>query len=258
MNTSILQLWGTMGWFARSIVFVLFLMSLVSLSVAIHRGIDLWRSRRATLRFAPLLSEALELQDFDRGEAAVANNGVSHLAGAYRGVFQALRNAVADGTITAVEVGATQRTMELNKLEQIARFRRGLGVLATVGATAPFVGLLGTTMGVVHSFTGMANAGSAGLGAISAGIAEALITTAIGLFVAIPSVWLYNYLVNRVEFISMEIDYGSKEFMNFLLLLEARLQRGEVVGRAISATAPTRAPEEAGAHPLGAAVPQGA
>jgi biopolymer transport protein ExbB/biopolymer transport protein TolQ len=118
--------------------------------------------------------------------------------------------------------------IDLNNLEQLARFRRGLGVLATVGATAPFVGLLGTTMGVVNAFTGMANAGSGGLAAISAGIAEALITTAFGLIVAIPAVWLYNYFINRIDYLSMEVTYTTKEFMDFLIRYEARLSGGQL------------------------------
>jgi biopolymer transport protein ExbB/TolQ len=121
--------------------------------------------------------------------------------------------------------------IDLNNLEQLARFRRGLGVLATVGATAPFVGLLGTTMGVVTAFTGMAEAGSGGLAAISAGIAEALITTAFGLLVAIPAVWLYNYFINRIDYLSMEVNYTTKEFMDFLIRYEARLESGKAVGR---------------------------
>jgi biopolymer transport protein ExbB/TolQ len=148
---------------------------------------------------------------------------------------------VQDRSLSPVEVGAVQRTIELNKLEQLARFRRGMGVMATVGSTAPFVGLLGTTMGVVNAFTGMAEMGSGGLAAISAGIAEALITTAFGLLVAIPAVWLFNYFTNRVDFISMEMEYGSREFMNFLLMLEQKLARGEdillVPGSAGSASA---------------------
>ncbi|HUP88993.1 MAG TPA: MotA/TolQ/ExbB proton channel family protein, partial [Longimicrobiales bacterium] len=131
--------------------------------------------------------------------------------------------------LSAVEVASVQRMIELNNLEQLARFRRGLGVLATVGATAPFVGLLGTTMGVVNAFTGMANAGSGGLAAISAGIAEALITTAFGLLVAIPAVWLYNYFINRIDYLSMEVTYTTKEFMDFLIRYEARL--GGQLGR---------------------------
>jgi biopolymer transport protein ExbB/TolQ len=78
-------------------------------------------------------------------------------------------------------------------------------------------------MGVVNAFTGMATAGSGGLSAISAGIAEALITTAFGLLVAIPAVWLYNYFVNRIEYVGMEIQYGAKEFTDFLLRHEAHL-----------------------------------
>jgi len=227
MNESLFELYTSMGLFAKGIIWVLLLMSLFAMTIAILRLVDFGRSRRATVKFGPLLDKALSEHDFEMGSNAVKKYNKSHLAQSYAGVFEAVRQHVEDGTLTAVEVAAAQRSMELNKLGQIARFRRGLGVLATTGATAPFVGLLGTTMGVVHAFQGMATAGSAGLGAISAGIAEALITTAFGLFVAIPAVWLYNYFTNRVEYISMEIDYGSKEFMNFMLFLEARLARGE-------------------------------
>jgi biopolymer transport protein ExbB/biopolymer transport protein TolQ len=139
-----------------------------------------------------------------------------------------------DRRLSAVEITSIQRTIELNALEQLANLRRGLGVLATIGSTAPFVGLLGTTMGVVNAFTGMATAGSGGLSAISAGIAEALITTAFGLMVAIPAVWLYNYFVNRIEYVGMEIQYAAKEFTDFLLRYEVRLQElpGPAAGRA--------------------------
>ena len=110
--------------------------------------------------------------------------------------------------------------MQENKLEQLARFRRGLGILATVGSTAPFVGLLGTTMGVVNAFTGMATAGSGGLGAISAGISEALVGTAIGLLVAIPAVWFYNYLTGRLEFFNVEMDNSSSELVDYFIRIE--------------------------------------
>jgi len=226
MGMSIVELWATMGWFAKGIVYTLFAMSFFALTVSLQRWWDLRKSRRETVKFTPKLAQALEAQDMAAAQSAVEKHGASHLASAYRGVFVALRNSVADGTLSAVEVAAAQRTVELNKLEQIARFRRGLGVLATVGSTAPFVGLLGTTMGVVNAFTGMADMGAGGLTAISAGIAEALITTAFGLLVAIPAVWFYNYFTNRVEMVSMEIDYGNKEFLNFMLVLEQRLAKG--------------------------------
>ena len=226
MSVDLMELWSTMGWFAKGIVYVLIGMGIFSLAVAFQRFFDFSRSKSQVIKFAPKLSSALEANDLDAADRAVMEHQKGHLAAAYRGVFSSLKEHVADRTLTAVEVGAVQRTIELNKLEQLARFRRGMGVMATVGSTAPFVGLLGTTMGVVNAFTGMATAGSGGLAAISAGIAEALITTALGLLVAIPAVWLYNYFTNKVEMVSMEIDYGTKEFMNFLLAIESRMARG--------------------------------
>jgi biopolymer transport protein ExbB len=234
MQMSLLELWGTMGWFAKGIVFVLLIMSVYAAAVAIRKALEFRRSRRQTVIFSPAFSQALADEDFQRAAALVETHKRSHLAAAFRGVFSNLELFSKDRRLSAVEVNSIQRTIELNSLEQLASLRRGLGVLATIGATAPFVGLLGTTMGVVNAFTGMAVAGSGGLSAISAGIAEALITTAFGLFVAIPAVWLYNYFVNRIEYIGMEIQYGAKEFTDFVLRYESRIKTREVP-RAVAA-----------------------
>src|SRR5687768_2227364 len=228
-GVSLMELWGTMGWFAKGIVFTLLGMSIWVATIVIRKLIQLSRARKATLKFAGPFSQALANEDFAEAERLVEKNPNSHLATAFRRVFPSITFHSQDHALSAVEVASVQRMIDLNNLEQLARFRRGLGVLATVGATAPFVGLLGTTMGVVNAFTGMAEAGSGGLAAISAGIAEALITTAFGLLVAIPAVWLYNYFQNRVEFIGMEMEYGTREFMNFLLVLEQKLARGEEI-----------------------------
>ncbi len=103
-------------------------------------------------------------------------------------------------------------------------------MLATVGATAPFVGLLGTTMGIVNAFTGMAAAGaSGGLAGISAGIAEALITTAFGLMVAIPAVWFYNYFTTKIENLTVEMTYSVEGTDR----LPDQERRGHEFGRSI-------------------------
>jgi biopolymer transport protein ExbB/biopolymer transport protein TolQ len=216
MNMSLIELWGTMGWFAKGIVVLLLLMSIFVVAVSARKLFELGRSRQATLLFSPLFSEALTRDDFEEADQVVQRHPKSHLAAVFRRAFSVLSGLARRGGIPPEEIHATQRLLELNGLEQIAQFRRGLGVLATVGSTAPFVGLLGTTMGVVNAFTGIASSGTGGLAAISAGIAEALITTALGIFVAIPAVWLYNYFVNRIELLSMEITYGSKEFIDYL------------------------------------------
>jgi len=241
MQGSLLELWQSMGWFAKGIVFVLFGMSIFAASIAIRKGIELRRARRATLEFSGPFSKALEAEDFDQASGLVEKHKASHLAAAFRGVMQNLTLFGKDRRLSAIEISSIQRTIELNSLEQLANLRRGLGVLATIGSTAPFVGLLGTTMGVVNAFTGMATAGSGGLSAISAGIAEALITTAFGLLVAIPAVWLYNYFVNKIEYVGMEIQYAAKEFTDFMLRHEAYIQgkADPVVNRSPSIAAGT-------------------
>ena len=222
MGVDLLHLWGTMGWFAKGIVFVLLFMSILVMSIAAKKIIELRKSRKATLRFMPKFSKALAEADFATAQQLVDEHQKSHLAAAFRRVFPSLTFHSQDHALSAAEISSVQRLIDLNSIEQVARFRRGLGVLATIGATAPFVGLLGTTMGVVNAFTGMATGGG-GLDAISAGIAEALITTAFGLFVALPAVWLYNYFINRIDYVSMEITYATKEFVDFLLRYEAKL-----------------------------------
>ena len=227
MSVDLMEMWHTMGWFAKAIVWILFFMSIMVATVAIQRYWEILKATKQTVKFAPMLSAALDANDLAAAEAAVQECKGGHLPASYRGVFPALAENVRTRNLSNTEVGSIARTIDLNKLEQLARFRRGMGMIATTGATAPFVGLLGTTMGVVNAFSGMATAGSGGLAAISAGISEALIATAFGLLVAIPAVWLYNYFTGKIELVSMEIDYGSKEFMNFLLAIENRISKGQ-------------------------------
>ena len=95
--------------------------------------------------------------------------------------------------------------------------KKGVNSLATIGTTAPFVGLLGTVVGVINAFVGIAATGSGGIGAVSAGIAEALVETALGLFVAIPAVWFYNYLTGRLDYFNVEMDNSSSELVDYFI-----------------------------------------
>src|SRR5262245_40475728 len=220
------KMYADMGPFAKGIVVTLLIMSVFTLTIIVRKLIQLSRARKATLKFSKPFSDALANEDFNAASDLVNKHQNSHLASAFRRVFPSLTVHSQDNALSAVEVASVQRIIDLNTLEQLAKFRRGLGVLATVGATAPVVGLLGTTMGVVKAFQGMGASGSSGFGAVAAGIAEALITTAFGLLVAIPAVWLYNYFINRIDYVSMEMTYATKEFMDFLLKYEARLNQG--------------------------------
>jgi biopolymer transport protein ExbB/biopolymer transport protein TolQ len=114
-------------------------------------------------------------------------------------------------------VDAAKRAIQRATAVNLADLKRGLSGLATIGSTAPFVGLFGTTFGIINAFSGMALTGSGGIAAISAGIAEALITTAFGLFVAVPAVWAYNYFGGKVEGFNVEMDNSSSELLDYFI-----------------------------------------
>jgi len=217
MNLSLIDLFYSMGWFAKGIAAVLLIMSIFSLTVTIQKWWMLRRAQAETLKFAPEFSQFLEEDNL--GEAIRLAEGYkkSHVARVLGGALGEIKPLIQDGSVTVADINSAERAIEREMLMNIVLLKRGLGVLATVGATAPFVGLLGTTMGIINAFTGMAVSGSGGLSAISGGISEALITTALGLLVAIPAVWLFNYFQTKVDNLTAEMTYTSKEMIDYLI-----------------------------------------
>jgi biopolymer transport protein ExbB/biopolymer transport protein TolQ len=193
-------------------------MSIYSLTIAVTKLIQIKRSTKATAKFAPQLSKAIMEDNLELAIQLAEKNKMSHIARVLGGALGEMKPLISDrATITAADINSSERAIERQMLILLAEFRRGLGVLGTVGATAPFVGLLGTTMGIVNAFTGMSSGASGGLAGISAGIAEALITTAFGLLVAIPAVWFYNYFTTKIDNLSVEMTYASKELIDQLI-----------------------------------------
>ena len=218
MNISLLDLWSSAGGFARGIIVILSIMSVLSLGVAVAKWWRLRRSTRQTAKFAPEFGRFLQEDQLDAAIALAEKQKVSHVARVLGEALAEIKPLLRDrASVTAGDINAAERAVERQMMILLHELKGGLAILATVGATAPFVGLLGTTMGIINSFTGMAVSGSGGLAAISAGIAEALITTAFGLLTAIPAVWFYNYFQTRIEAISAEMTYTSKELIDYLI-----------------------------------------
>jgi biopolymer transport protein ExbB/biopolymer transport protein TolQ len=217
MQISLMELWGQMMWFAKGIVFILAGMSIWSLSVFFKKWWDLRKAQSETRKFAPEFSQFLEEDNLNEAINLSDRYKKSHLARVLGGALVEVKPLIHDGTITVGDINTAERAVEREMLMQVTDLRRGLGILATVAATAPFVGLLGTTMGIVNAFVGMAASGSGGIAAISAGVAEALITTAFGLLVAIPAVWAFNYFQVKIENLTAEMTYTSKEFIDYLI-----------------------------------------
>ena len=219
MSVDLLHLWGQMGAFAKGIVVVMAIMSIYSLTIVITKLIQLKRSERETRKFAPQFSRAIQEENLDQAITLAEKNKKSHLSRVVGEALFEVKPLLRDrATITAADINSAERAVERQMLIITAELKRGLGILATTGATAPFVGLLGTTMGIVTAFQGMsASGGSGSLAAITGGVAEALITTAFGLLVAIPAVWLYNYFSTKIDFLTVEMTYTSKELIDYLI-----------------------------------------
>jgi biopolymer transport protein ExbB/TolQ len=206
-----------MMWFAKGIVFVLLGMSIWSMSVFVKKWWDLRKAQAETRKFAPEFSQFLEEDNISEAINLSERYKKSHVARVLGGALTEVKPLIQDGSVSVNDINSAERAVEREMLMTLTDMKRGNGVLATVGATAPFVGLLGTTMGIVNAFQGMAVSGSGGIGAISAGVSEALLTTALGLLVAIPAVWGFNYFQVKIENLAAEMTYTSKEFIDYLI-----------------------------------------
>ena len=216
MQISLIELWGHMMWFAKGIAFTLLGMSIWSMSVFVKKWWELRKAQAETRKFAPEFSQFLEEDNITEAINLAERYKKSHVARVLGGALAEVKPLIQDGSVSVGDINSAERAVEREMLMTLTDMKRGNGILATVGATAPFVGLLGTTMGIVNAFQGMAVSGSGGIGAISAGVSEALLTTALGLLVAIPAVWAFNYLTTRVEGFTVEMDNSASELIDYM------------------------------------------
>jgi len=219
---NLIELWNQMGLFARAIAYVLFIMSMLSFGVAIERFYTFLMAKKQSKLYAPQVAKYLK--DGRLKEAVDLSKKkdyrYSHLAKVVlAGLNEYQYQAEAGGAALSREdmMDTVRRAIQRASALTASDLKRGVAALATVGATAPFVGLLGTVVGIITAFTGIAATGSGGLGSVSAGIAEALVETALGLVVAIPAVWFYNYLTGRIEYFNVEMDNSSSELVDYFI-----------------------------------------
>ncbi|HYV45280.1 MAG TPA: MotA/TolQ/ExbB proton channel family protein [Myxococcaceae bacterium] len=211
MQFTLTEMWGHMGLFARGIVIVMAIMSVLSLVTMAERWVVFSRSRSESRSFAEKMGAILAKGDLNTAASTNMGKNVGHLGRVIGAGLMAYRLSPAN---REVAVESVARALERQAQREVQSLKRGLGLLATVGSTAPFVGLLGTVMGIITAFQSMAASGSGGLGTVSSGIAEALITTAFGLLVAIPAVMAYNYLQGWVDARAIDISESSNEFLD--------------------------------------------
>jgi biopolymer transport protein ExbB len=219
------SMWGQMGWLARAVVIALFLMSAWSIGVMIDRLIAYNGARKQSRQFAPAVAGALREGKLDEAIKIADRYNKSHLAKVVVAGLQEFRAHQLSTEIPGEEIEASKRALDRAEAIVHAELKRGVSTLATIGSTAPFVGLFGTVVGIIHAFTGISSEKSTGLAAVAGGISEALVTTAIGLFVAIPAVWMFNYFTNRIDAFDVEMGNSSSELIDYFL---KRTQRAGV------------------------------
>ncbi len=217
----LMEMWAQMGFIAKAVAFILFFMSMWSVGVAVERIFTFTQARNQSKLFAPQVAKHLKE---GRLKDAIAisqskNYKYSHLAKVVLAGLQEYQFQQESGQGLGREdlMDTVRRSIQRASALTANDLKKGVAALATIGSTAPFVGLLGTVVGVITAFQGIATSGSGGIGAVSAGISEALVETALGLVVAIPAVWFYNYLTGRIEYFNVEMDNSSSELVDYFI-----------------------------------------
>ena len=218
MDMSMTSLWVTMGPTAKAVVVLLALLSIYSLSVSVERWWTYKKAKEQSVKFAFEIGQLLKQDKLKEAIDLCKKYKASHVAKVFSaGLLEFAYEAHGATAAGHDVVAAAERAIERAAMMTSADLKKGLGGLATIATTAPFIGLFGTVVGIINAFRGMAASGAGGLGSVSAGIAEALVTTALGLFVAIPAVWLYNYFLNKIERFQVEMSNSASELIDYFM-----------------------------------------
>ncbi len=213
----VLTMWSQMGFLAKAVVVILFIMSAWSIGVMIDRLIAFNAAKTQSRQFAPAVAGALREGKLDEAIKIADRYKKSHLAKVVVAGLQEFKAHQMSTEISGETIEASKRALERAEAIVHAELKRGVSSLATIGSTGPFVGLFGTVVGIINAFKGIASEKAAGHGAVAGGISEALVTTALGLFVAIPAVVMYNYFTNKVESFDIEMNNSSSELLDYFI-----------------------------------------
>jgi biopolymer transport protein ExbB/TolQ len=219
-----IAMWHHMGWIDKSVVSLLILMSIYSLWVMIDRFVYFNKAKRYSISYVLALRDRMGKRDLNGALNLSKAEPQSPIAKVifealteYRDGLDAIAKTGPDEVGEFDVVDAVNRAIDRVKEREVANMKKGLGGLGTISSAAPFIGLFGTVIGIIHSFQTMASSGQGGLGAVSAGISEALVTTAAGLLVAIPAVMAYNYFTNTIEQFVVDMNDVSSELISYVL-----------------------------------------
>jgi biopolymer transport protein ExbB/biopolymer transport protein TolQ len=211
------------GWI---VVITLLIESVYMIAVGIERWLTYNKARQQSRQYAPKVAQALKNSKIDEAISISDRHKDSHLAMVVSSGLKEFAAHQGNTDISADEMEASKRALDRAIAVKTAELKRGLAGLATVGSTAPFVGLFGTVVGIIGAFVALAQAENAGIGAVGASIAEALITTAFGIAVAVPAVLLFNYFTNKVTSFGVEMENSASELVDYFIKQRTKALKG--------------------------------
>lgn len=214
---SLMTMIKSLGVVAAIVLIILLIMSVYSIAIMVERYLTYTAAKKQSREFAPRVAQALKNDRIEEAINISDKHRKSHLAMVVSSGLQEFRAHEQSSEISGDEIDASKRALQRAIAIKTAEFKRGLSGLATIGSTAPFVGLFGTVFGIINAFRAMGDAGQAGIGAVASGISEALFTTAMGLLVAVPAVWLFNYFTGKVDGFVVEMDNSASELVDYFI-----------------------------------------
>jgi biopolymer transport protein ExbB/TolQ len=212
-----IQMFLDASWVGQAVIVILTGLSIYSIAVMIDKFRSYKAARDESLKFLPLFVKNLKDNNFQGALDAARKFKKSHIAKVVSAGLIEYDNDKVELTDSHDLVGAVGRALDRAVSLTSAEMKKGTGGLASIASAAPFIGLFGTVVGIINAFTGIATSGSGGLAAVSGGIAEALITTAFGILVAVPAVMAFNYFTTRLERFQIEMSNSSAELLDFFL-----------------------------------------
>jgi biopolymer transport protein ExbB/TolQ len=219
MQFGLLEMWAAMGAVAKTVAIILIAMSIISIYMFIERQLVFARARNKSREVAPKLADLLKSGNI-KDALALSNKKDykgSHLARITAAGIQAFIEGKEAKLGFDQQIETAMRGCERAQTMFNQELRRGLPVLATIATSAPFIGLFGTIFGIINAFRGMQLTGSGGIGAVAGGISEALVTTAVGIGVAVLALWCFSMLNSKIEIYDAEMSNTASQVVDFFI-----------------------------------------
>ncbi|MBX3300308.1 MAG: MotA/TolQ/ExbB proton channel family protein [Acidobacteria bacterium] len=211
------------GW---GVIITLLIQSVFLIAVGIERWLTFNKAKQQSRQYAPKVAQALKNSNIDEAINISDKHKDSHLAMVVSSGLKEFAAHQGSSDISSDEMEASKRALERAIAVKTAELKRGLAGLATIGSTAPFVGLFGTVVGIIGAFQALRANETAGIGAVGGAIAEALVATAFGILVAVPAVWLFNYYTNKVASFGVEMENSASELVDYFIRQRSKQLKG--------------------------------